>query len=209
MKRVIVVLSVFAMAGAVSGCNKKGNTPPAAVAAKAAQVQKAPGQMNDGELALAFLGCVQNNDKKLMYEVSNLTAERVEESREKLTNTAKYKQTSQERTATEHALRMSGSIDFYLKKMTKILPASAQLEIIKSEQEKKSESAVNIHSIKISYSNKDEAPADKSGKSVKDMVVKLKQIKHVVNGVTLREFIFDSKDFEKMADKDYEVVSYY
>lgn len=208
MKRVFVALALLTIIGTIFGCNKKENTLPA-VAAKNVKAQKAPGQMNDSELALAFLGCIPNNDKKLMYEVSNLTTEMVEESRAKLTNTAKYKLTSKERTATEHALRMSGSIDFYLKKMTKILPASAQLETIKTEQQKNHESAVNIHYIKISYRNKDESPADKKGQPVKEMIVKLKQIKHVVNGVTLQEFVFDSKDFEKMADKDFEVVSYY
>lgn len=207
MKNAIVLLAVLVLSGAIAGCSKNENKP--VTNTKIVQANKAPEQMNDAELALAFLGCIQNNDKKLMYEVSNLTPELVEESRTKLTNTAKYKQTPKERIETEHALRMSGSIDFYLKKMTKILPQSSLLVITKTDQEKISKKTINIHSIKISYRNKDEAPIDKKGQTVKEMIVRLKQVKHVVNGHTLQEFVFDSKDFEKIADKDYDVVSYY
>jgi hypothetical protein len=37
----------------------------------------------------------------------------------------------------------------------------------------------------------------------------LLQVEHTVNGHTMQEFVFDNKDFEKMADQDYEVLVHY
>lgn len=211
MKRVTAIVAVLALSGTISACNKKENSQPAA-AAKVEQVERikiVPGQMKDSELAFAFLSGIQNNDKQTMYAVSNLTPEMVEESRNKLTNTTKYKQTKKERAATEHALRMSGSIDFFLKKLTKILPKSAQLQVIKTTQEAKAEGSMKVHHVKITYGKKEEALVDKKGKQAKEIVVRLQQIRHMVNGHTLQEFVFDNQDFEKMSDKEYEVLSYY
>ena len=205
MKKGLFIMAVLVISGIILGCSKKESNLPVA-AAKVEQKQIAPEQINDGELALAFLAGIQNKDKKRVYEISNLTSELVEESRAKLTNTVKYKLTKKERAETEHALRMSGSIDFFLKKLTSILPKSAQLQVMKSI---KIDNTTNDHHIKITYSKREEAVSDKTGKSAKEIVVKLKQIKHVVNGLTLQEFVFDNKDFEKMADKNFEVVSYY
>lgn len=208
MKNAIVVLAVLVLFGAIAGCSKKENIPPVATEKKGQKIVVSD-QMKDSDRALAFLACIQKNDKKLMYEVSNLTPELVEESRKKLTNTAKYKQTPKERAETEHALRMSGNIDFFLKKLTKIFPQSAVLQVTKTTQEARADSSINVHLIKITFSNKEDALVDKVGKQIKEMVVRLHQIKHVVNGHTLHEFVFDNKDFEKMSDKEFEVLSYY
>lgn len=208
MKRVFVLMTVLVFMGAVTGCSKKENIQPAATEKKE-QIIVVSDQMKDSDRALAFLACIQKNDKKLMYEVSNLTPKLVEESRKKLTNVAKYKQTPKERAETEHALRMSGNIDFFLKKLTKIFPPSALLQVTKTTQEARADSSINVHLIKISFTNKEDALGDKAGKQIKEMVVRLHQIKHLVNGNTLQEFVFDNKDFEKMSDKDFEVLSYY
>jgi len=207
MKRVIVFMAVLAISGTFSACSKKENNVQPPIVPKVEQkIIIAPELMKDAESALAFIAAIQSNDKKRMYDISNLTTELVEESRTKLTNAAKYKQTKKERAETEHALRMSGNIDFFLKKLTKILPKSAQLQSMKSD---KMDDSTNDHYIKITYSKREEAVSDKSGKLAKEIAVKLKQIKHVVNGLTLQEFVFDNKDFEKMADKNFEVLSYF
>ena len=57
--------------------------------------------------------------------------------------------------------------------------------------------------------NKDEAMRDKTGKPVKEMVIHLQQLTRSVSGRSIHEFSFSSKDFEKFADKDFEVLSYF
>jgi len=206
MRRVAIVLAVMALSA--SGCNQQESGQSKTVTAKVAGNVN-PAQMNDEELAFAFLRGIQNGDKKLMYEVSNLTPELVEDSRNKLTHRSKYKQSKKEWSETEHALRMSGSIDFFLKKLKNILPKSAQLELIKERQDASGENPKNVYDIKIIYSKKEDAMLDKNGKKVKEMVVQLHQVKHTVAGRTLQEFVFDNKDFERMADRDFVVLSYY
>lgn len=208
MKRVLAILALLALSGMISACQKKENSQPAA-AAKVEQKIIVPEQMKDNELALAFLAGIQNNDKKLMYDVSNLTPELVENSRTILTNSAKYKQTKKERTETEHALRMSGNIDFFLKKLTKILPKTAQLLVIKTAQESKTDKPIKSHLIKIIYSNKNDALVAKNGQKIKEITLSLQQIEHKVNGHTLKEFVFDNKDFEKMSNGEYVVLSHF
>lgn len=210
MRRFIIIMAVVMISGATLGCSKKESSQSQpATNAKVERRIVNPAQMNDYELALVFLEGIQHNDKKQMYDVSNLTPEMVEESRNKLTDTAKYKLTKNERTATEHALRMSGSIDFFLKKLTKILPKSAQLQVIKTTHVGSGTNTINVHDIKITYSTKEDGVVDKSGKQAREIVVRLQQIRHVVNGHTLQEFVFNNKDFEKMADKDFVVLSYF
>lgn len=207
MKKIFSIVALVALSGTISACNKKENSQPAA--AKVQQKVVVTAQMSDGDRARAFLAGIQNNDKKLMYDVSSLTPELVENSRKILTNTATYKQTKKERAETEHALRMSGSIDFFLKKMPKILLKSAQLQVSKTTKEGTADSPLKVHLVKVIYSNKDEALSDKKGQRVKEMILRLQQIEHVVNGRLLHEFSFKSEEFEKIADGEFEVTSYY
>ena len=144
-----------------------------------------------------------------MYDVSGLTPEMVKESREKLTNTTKYKQSKKERAETEHALRMSGNIDFFLKKLTHIFPKSAQLQVMKTLQDGSGKNFKKMYDIKITYTKSEDGLVDKSSKKARENIVRLQQIAHVVNGHTLQEFVFDNKDFEKMADKNFTVLSYF
>ncbi len=208
MKRVLIIVIALTLSGILSGCNSKGSNQPVAPV-KVEQKKTDPANMNNSERAVAFLIAIQNNDKKMMYEISGLTPEMVNESREKLTHAAKYKQSKKERAESEHALRMSGSIDFFLKKLTGILSKSAQLQLTKTTQDTNGKKSKNIHDIKITYSKIEDSLVDKSGKKAREIVVRLQQISHVVNGNTLQEFFFDSKDFEKMADKDFVVLSYF
>lgn len=57
--------------------------------------------------------------------------------------------------------------------------------------------------------NKDEAMRDKTGKSVKEMVVHLQQLTLPVGGRAINDFSFSNKDFEKIAEKDFEVLSHF
>lgn len=207
MRFFLTILVVLALSGIFTACNKTENNQAAAV--KIEQKSIVTSQMNDAELAVAFLNGIQNGDKKRIYEVSNLTPELVENSRKILTNTTKYKQTKKERVETEHALRMSGSIDFFLKKLPKVLPKSTQLLVSKTTKENTADSTLKIHHIKVVYSNRDEALSDKTLQKMKEMTIRLQQIDHVVNGRLLHEFSFKSEDFEKIADGNFEVTSYY
>lgn len=206
MKFFFTVLALVTLLGTISACNKKEDIPPVA---KVEQKIIATGQMNDSDRVLAFFAGIQSNDKKLMYGVSNLTPEMVENSRKILTDTVTYKQTKKERVETEHALRMSGTIDFYLKKLTKIIPKSAQFQVIKTTQENKTNSVVKVHHVKIFYSNKDEALTDKKGQRIKEMAIRLQQIDHKVKNQLMHEFLFENRDFEKLADGNFEGMTYY
>jgi hypothetical protein len=208
MKQVLVILTLLALTGTISACNKKEGSQPAS-AAKVEQKASTPDRPAYREPALSFLSGIQYGDKKLMYETSNLTPELVENSRNILTHTEKYKQTKKERAETEHALRMSGSIDFFLKKLTKILPKSAQLQLIKTTQKTKDKITTKEHKIKIIFPNRDDALVDKNGERIKEMAIRLLQVEHTVNGHTMQEFVFDNKDFEKMSDQEYEVLVHY
>lgn len=209
MRKVAILIAVMSISVA-TGCSEKQSSQSEPVkAAKVGGENLNPAQMNDKELALAFLGGIQKGDKKSMYDMSNLTSELVVQSREKLTNSEKYKQSKKERAETEHALRMSGSIEFFLKKLAHIFPKSAQLQVVRTKKDASGDAFKNIHEVKVTYSNKEDALTDKTGKKAKEILLKLQQIKHVVNGVTLQEFVFDHKDFAKMADREFVVLSYY
>jgi hypothetical protein len=66
-----------------------------------------------------------------------------------------------------------------------------------------------VHTVVLSYGEQKEAVLDKSGKAVKEMVLQLQQIDRQADLRVTHEFSFASQDFERMADKDFEVVSYF
>lgn len=194
MNKSVWLLGILAVSLIISGCSGGSSSKAGA----------------DKDLALKFLQGIQNGDKKMMYEAANLTTEVVNDSREKLIHPAQYKQTDMQRRESEHALRTSGQIDFFVSKTRQMFPKSAAFQVMKTTDKGSTEGVrVSVHLVKITYANKDEAMRDKTGKPVREMVVRFMQLTRTVGGRPISEFSFDSKDFEKMADKDFEVSSYF
>lgn len=160
--------------------------------------------------ALKFMQGVQDGDKNKMYEAANLTPKIVNDSREKLIHPMQYKQTDEQRKDSEHALRISGEIDFFSTKLKKLLPKSASFQIAKTKSKSSTGNTTNaIHFVKITYGKKEEAISDKMGRPVKEMVVHLQQATRAIQGRSIHEFSFNSEDFDKLADRDFEVLSYF
>ncbi len=164
----------------------------------------------DKNLALKFLQGIQSGDKKKMYEAANLTTDIVNDSREKLVHSKKYNLTEQRRRELEHVLRISGQIDFFIVKMKQMFPKSSSIQVLQSKLDSTSNDIKHtVHLVKITYLKKDEAMRDKTGKSVREMVVHLSQLTRTVDGRLVYGFSFSSKDFEKFADRNFEVLSYF
>jgi len=160
--------------------------------------------------ALKFIQGIQSGDKNKMYEATNLTTDLVNNSREKLIHPTQYKQTDQQRKDSEHALRISGEIDFFSTKLKKMLPKSATFLISQSKTKSTTDDTQNVvHFVKVTYGNKEEAMTDKTGRPVKEMVLHLQQATRTINGRLIHEFSFNSADFEKISDKNFEVLSYF
>jgi hypothetical protein len=91
-----------------------------------------------------------------------------------------------------------------------MFPKSSRFEITQTTAEGSTDDAKHsVHLVKITYLNKDEAMRDKTGKAIKEMVVHLQQLTRSVSGRPIQEFSFTGKDFEKFADKDFEVLTYF
>ena len=209
MRKTAFLLGFLTLTAMVFGCNGKGGNQPAQ-GNKAEGKADQPGAAVGKDLAFKFLQGVQTGDKVKMFEATNLTTNIVNESREKLIHPAKYKQTDLQRKESEHALRISGEIDFFVVKIRRMLPQSASFEITKTTTQSSTADTNNsVHNVEIIYGKKEEAMIDKTGKPIKKMVVRLQQITRSVNGRSIHEFSFDSKDFERIAAKDFEVMSYY
>jgi len=205
MKKAVWLLGILILGVIFFGCNSKGGSQP-----QERKGEQKAGSDIDKDLALKFLQGIQEGDKNKMYEATNLTTEIVNESREKLIHSKQNKLTEQQRNEFEHALRISGQVDFFIAKIRKMFPKSSRLEITQTTAKGSTDDIRHIvHLVKITYVNKDEAMRDKTGKSVKEMVVHLQQLTRSVSGRSIHEFSFSSKDFEKIADKDFEVLSYF
>jgi hypothetical protein len=208
MKKAVWLLVAITTGTAMFGCNKGNNQP--APAGSSAQKIVLPEAAKDKDLALKFLQGVQSGDKKIMYEADNLTDELVNESREKLIHPAKYNLTDAQRKDFEHILRTSGEIDFFAKKMAKIFPKSSSIQVTQSAiQGSTATTRDSTHTLKIVYADKAEAMSDKTGKQVKEMTLQLQHSVRLINGRLIHEISFNSKDFEKIADKDFTVQSYF
>jgi len=161
---------------------------------------------SDKELALRFIRGLQDGDKNEMYEASNLTAAIIDDSRYKLIHTRKDKLTGQQRLEFEHVLRISGQIDFFIAKIKSVFPKSSRAQVLrKTTKESTGDIRHNAYLVKITYMKKGEAIRDKKGKLVREMVFPLQQLTRSVNGRSIHAFSFDSK----IADRDFEVLSYF
>ena len=205
MKKIVWLLGILMLGVIIFGCkNKEGSQY------QEHTVEQKTGSAIDKDLAHKFLQGIQDGDKNKMYEAANLTADIVNESRVKLIHSKQNKLTEQQRTEFEHALRISGQIDFFIAKIRKMFPKSSRLEITQTTAESSTDDTKHsVHLVKITYMNKDEAMRDKTGKPAKEMVVHLQQLTRLVSGRPIHEFSFEAKDFEKIADRDFEVLSYF
>ena len=205
MKKAVLLLGIVMLGMIIFGCNSKGCSQPQERKGE----QKTSSEI-DKERAFKFLQGIQEGDKNKMYEAANLTADVVNESREKLIHARQNKLTDQQRKEFEHALRISGQVDFFIAKMRRMFPKSSRFEITQTLDEGLSgEARHTVHLVKITYGNKDEAMRDKMGKPVREMVVHLQQLTQKVSGRSIQAFSFSGKDFDRFADKDFEVLSYF
>jgi hypothetical protein len=205
MKKTVWLCSALMVGGIMFGFSGE-------VRAQSPEGKGGQAAISDGsrDRALKFLEGLQDGDKGKMYEAANLTPTLVEESREKLVYAKKYNLTEQQKAEYEHALRISGQIDFFISKLREILSKSSKLEIMQTKAEDTKQGVTrSVHFIKITYINKDKALHDKRGRAVKEMVLHLVELTRPVNGRSVHEFSFDGKDFEKMAARDFEALSYF
>jgi hypothetical protein len=190
MRKAIWLLGILALATGILGCSGSNNR------------DKGP--------ALKFMQGVQDGDKNKMYEAVNLTPKIVDDSREKLIHPLQYKQTDEQRKDSEQALRISGEIDIFSTKFKKLLPKSASFQITATKAGSSTGDTENAtHFVRITYGNKAEAMADKTGRPIKEMVLHLQQATRTIDDRSIREFSFNSEDFDKIADRDFEVLSYF
>ena len=205
VKKTVWLIGILILGVIFFGCNSKGCSQP-----QERKGEQKAGSDIDKDLALKFLQGIQDGDKNKMYEATNLTMDIVNESREKLIHSKQNKLTEQQRNEFEHALRISGQIDFFIAKIRQMFPKSSRLEITQTTvKDSPNNIRHTVHLVKITYLNKIEAMRDKTGKSMKEMTVHLQQLTLLVSGRPIHEFSFDSKDFEKIADKEFEVLSYF
>lgn len=205
MKKMLWLAGILILSMSFAGCNSKDTTRP----------PERKGELNanteiDKELMLKFLRGIQDGDKSKMYEAANLTANIVNESREKLVHSTQYKLTERQRREYEYALRISGQIDFFIAKVRRMFPKSSRFDIVQTAAQTAVDDIERTEQIvKITYTQRDEAMRDKTTRPVKEMVVHLQQTTLSVGGRAIHGFSFSGKDFEKIADKDFEVLSYF
>jgi len=205
MNKIVWLCGLIAVSLAVSGCQGKGDGQTG----KAVQKTTENVAKNAG-LALMFLRGAQANDKKIMYEAAGLTTAAVDDCREKLIHPTKYTQSAEQRKASENILRISGEIDYFIGKIVKIFPKSANFQVTKTESIADPSGIQRFdHTITITYNTMAEAITDKTGKLVKSMVVHLLQTSGSFEGQVIHSFSFDSKGFDRFVDKDFQVVSYF
>ncbi len=205
MKKAIWLLGILILGVIIIGYNSNAGSQP-----REHQGEKKNDSNSDQERALKFLQGIQSGDKKKMYEATNLTPDIVNDSREKLVHSKKYNLTEQQRKEFEHILRISGQIDYFFKMLKKMFPKSSSIQILETAAKGSADGGRNTeHVVKITYLDKNEALRDKTGKPVKEMDIYLRQVTRSVKGRSIYQFSFSSKDFDKFADRDFNVISYF
>ncbi len=198
MKQIIKIIVLIAVSISVFGCNNKNR-----------EEQKALLESNKN-LALKFLHGVQDGDKKAMYDAAGLTEQIVANSREKLIHSAKYKQTDAQKKDLEHALRVSGNIDFIAAKIKVLLPKTAAIQITNVVGKDPVEGGKTTeYTVQVTNNVKEDAIHDKTGKAVKVMVLPFLSVSRLIDGNWIHDFSFDTKDFEKLAVRNFDVLTYF
>jgi hypothetical protein len=205
MKKTVWLMGILTLGVIMFGFNSKVNGQQQERA-----VEQKNGSNSDRDLALKFLQGIQEGDKQKMYEAANLTTEIVNDSKERLIRSNQDKLTEQQRKEFEFILKISGQIDFFFKRLPKMFPKSSRIEIAQTTVKASAEESRHVfHRVKITYLNKAEAMRDKKGKLVKQMAVQLQQLTRSAGSRSVQEFGFSEKDFDKIADKDFNVLSYF
>lgn len=207
MKKTVWVALVGVILFSISACqDNQSKNLQNKVEQKDSQLQK----VDNAELVLKFLSGAQKNDKILMYEATNLNITIINESRDKLIHPSKYNQTAEQAKTNENILRISGEIDYFTGKIRKLFPKSVSFKIEKSAPSSSDKGTSRFdHTVLITYNDRAEALSDKTGKPVKIMKIHLFQATTSVDGRLIHSFSFDNKGFDRFADRDFEVVSYY
>ena len=196
---------IIAVSTVVFGCRGKEGSQP-----QRSKAELKAAEAIDKDLALKYLHGIQDGDKNKMYEAANLTPAIVKESREKLIHIKQNQLTEKQRLESEHALRISGNIDFIAAKIIKMLPKSATFQITQVLPKDLPDGVRKTEfSVRVTYGNKEDALRDKTGKPVKELALPLLQISRSVNGRWINDFSFGTSDFDKIAVKDFEVLSYF
>ncbi len=205
MKKAVWLFGILILGLTIFGYNSRADSQP-----QERQGEQKASPDSDQERALKFLQGIQSGEKKKMYEAANLTPDIVNDSREKLVHSKKYNLTEQQRKDSEHILRISGQIDYFFKMLKKMFPKSSSIQILETAAKGSADGGRNTeHVVKITYLNKNEAVRDKTGKTVKEMAIHLRQVTRSINGRSIYQFSFSGKDFDKFADRDFEVLSYF
>ncbi|QWV98271.1 hypothetical protein KP005_03005 [Geomonas nitrogeniifigens] len=207
MRNAVRLVIFAAIATAVAACNGK---PADQQAGKVQAEQKtAPKDVAAAQvLAISFLSGLQAGDKAKMYQATNLTTEQVAASRDKLVHIKQNKMTDAQRLACKHVLKISGDVDFFAAKLRKILTPTATIKITQTAPAGTPVSHL-VHTVSVTYSSKTDAVQDKTGKAVKELKLPMQQFDHPVEAGEVHEFAFTGQEFEKMANRDFEVVSYF
>ena len=206
MKNTILLLLLLLLPAVFSGCQGQESNKLTASAAKAvAAVDEAQGKV----AMLAYLKALQNMDKKAAYSASNISEELLEQSRKELVNQPVKKLTPEQVKAAESVLRVSSSIDLYLKKLPQILLKSAKIEVVKTGKWSPKSPNVLLHEVKITYPNRKEAISDKTGGRIKEFVLRFFQIQYDLNGRLVQEFLIEDKDFEQLIERKLDVKAYF
>jgi hypothetical protein len=205
MHKIICFLAAFVCAVCLAGCQGQESKPAASAAKSVAAVDEI-----QGKTALsAYLKALQNRDKKAAYAAANFSEELLEKSRKELVNQPVKKLTAEQVKAAENILRVSGSIDLYLKRLPQILLKSAAIEVVKTAKWSPKSPNVLLHEVKVTYPNKKEAISDKTGGRVKEFVLRFLQIQYESDGRLVQEFLIEDKDFENMVARKLDVKAYF
>ncbi|MBU5638692.1 hypothetical protein KOM00_18345 [Geomonas sp. Red69] len=206
MRDVIRLALLTVLVAAIAACNGKPADQPAPKGQVEQKAAKDPA--GDQKIAAAFMEGVKSGDKKKMYQAANLTPEQVKSCLDKLVHIKQNKMDEGQRKACEGALKVSGDIDFFAAKMQKLIPPSAIVKVVQT-QSVAAPAQHLVHTVSITYTDHAAAVSDKTGKAVKELRLPLQQFDHQLDKTLVHEFAFTSQDFEKIASRDFEVVSYF
>lgn len=174
-------------------------------------IMKAVAENADEKALLeSYLQAIRQGDKEAMYTLSDLTPELVEKSRLLLINQKKENPSATDIADAEVALSMSGSIDYYLKKLPQMvfLP-KAELSFVKAVAAPQGVQGF-VYLLEVRYPDAANAVQDKDGKAVKKLHLKMGVVNHALNsGLKLREFVVDTTEFSNLLGREYNVQEYF
>lgn len=205
MRDVVRLIVLCVLVTALAACNGKPVDQPSKTGD--AKVS-AEGSAASQQLAAAFLEGVKAGDKAKMQQAANLTPEEIKSSLDKLVHIKQNKLTDAQRAECESVLKISGDIEFFADKLRKVLPASATINISGTSQDLTPVKHL-VHTVSVTYSKAEDAIKDKTGKTVKELKLPLLQVDHPFQSKQVHEFAFSSEVFEKISNRDFEVVSYF